>query len=161
MSDLPRIKLKELMDSLPDGLSPIERVILAHDGTVHTLLSLLTGKPIYINVESQTEDEGMITREVTFTIDGKVIMRADSIMLVRDNPPEFIKAIRREHSGIGQIINYMDLKTTRNIEAFNSQPCTSCFMPDTIYRRYSITGDCTLRISEHFYRTNLKEVLDL
>ena len=159
MNDLPRIRLKELIASLPKGLSPLERVILAHDGTVHTLLSLLSiGTPIHLNVISQKEEGEMITRDITFTIDGETIMSATTIMLVKDNPPQFIEAIRRKKAGVGQIINYMDLKTHRNIESFHAYPPDSDYMPDTLYRRYSITGDCTLRINEHFNREFIKQV---
>ena len=152
MTDLPRIKLKDLIESIPDGLSPLERVIIAHDGTVHTLLSLLTNAPVYLNVLSQTEEHGMISRNINFTVHGTVIMEAWTTILVNDNPNNFIEAIRRQKAGIGQIINFMDLNSRREMMSMN-------VTDTTLHRKYHITGDCTMMIRKAFDREFLKGVI--
>ena len=152
MTDLPRIKLKDLIGSIPEGLSPLERVIIAHDGTVHTLLSLLTNAPVDLNVLSQTEEHGMISRNINFTVHGTTIMEAWTTILINENPNNFIEAIRRQKAGIGQIINYMDLKSHREILSMH-------VTDTTLHRKYHITGDCTMMIRESFDREFIKGVI--
>lgn len=151
MTDLPRIKLKELVESIPEGLSPLERVVLAHDGTVQTLLAIISGDyGLSIQVINQTEVNRTISREVKLLSKGITIMEATSCIPIDGNTPEFIEAIRRKKSGIGQIINYLGLNTQRKIQSMDVSP-------GTLSRIYTITGECNVTIVEDFGRTSISQ----
>ena len=149
--------IQQLIDKLPASLSPVERMLLCHDGTVQTALSILFRVPVKIEVLSQyslPEDQVIVrwVRQVAEYSPGDqtTVCLAESVIPIKKNPPGFITGITEKFFGIGQLIKSLNLTTHREIQGVYGDS-------DTIARNYLITGDCFLLITETFSRHVLKK----
>ena len=110
--------IKKLLDKLPENLIVIEKLILCNEGTNQTLLSVLFGIPIRVEVISQVEFHGVIIRWVRlvaeYAPDNKVtVCLAESAIYTELNG--FKNGIREKHFGIGQLISALKLDTKREL----------------------------------------------
>ncbi len=97
-------------------LSTAQKILLAETGTVEQALSILTGSPVHVSVTSQSEERGIIKREVMLTSDsGEQFIRARSKIYCKNLPSAIVGKIRRKKSGIGTIIFAARLETFRKI----------------------------------------------
>ncbi len=126
------------------ALSTAQKILLAETGTVEQALSILTGSPVCVSVTEQSEEKGVIRRQVVLKSNsGKPFIRAHSKIYCKNLPPATVKKIRRKKSGIGTIIFSARLETFRKI--------TKMGVRDGIpYRTYRIfhQGKVALEISE-------------
>jgi chorismate-pyruvate lyase len=158
ISEQPTEKnIQQLIDKLPKEINPLERVILCHDGTVQTLLSVLFGVQVKVEVLSQQElpDIGILRwtklvavyplTDMIFPGTEVTACLAESIIPYKNNPERFLNAIRERSMGIGQIIKSTGLKQERHVFGLYSDE-------NVIARNYRITGDVELIITETFPR---------
>ena len=144
-----------LLESLPEGLTAVERIIMANEGTVQTLLSLLCGVPVTVTVISQLAQANIIIRWSKLVICGehpaeRTVCLAESI-ISESNPEGFLSMINEKQMGIGQIIKRIGLQTSRVIHGYHIDA-------STIARTYSIRGDCQAVITEVFDRRTIMRV---
>lgn len=101
-------------------LTPLERVILANEGTVQSLLSTLFLVPVEVEVISQIEESGVIIRwsklVANYAPDNRVtVCLAESVIPVEKNNHGFINGIREKQWGIGVLLEAVRIRTTREI----------------------------------------------
>lgn len=147
MSEINNDNINKLLLSLPDGLTSIERSILANEDTVQTFLSVLCNTPVKVEVISQRDYPGIIVRWAKLiTEDSKgvqtVVCLAESI--IHKNENEDLTALLKDgEQGIGQIITGLELSTSRRIEGYHNDK-------ETFARTYTIKGECDIVITEVF-----------
>ena len=128
-------RLKEAPGAYHYPLTPIERVLAGHTGTVQLLLSLLFNEPVDVVLIGQTEIESRreIHREVSLKLlDSKIeACRAVSIIDLNRNAPLVVAQIREGQLGLGQIAVKYNVPTARTI---NSIEVTR----DKISREYTL-----------------------
>lgn len=148
--------IQQLIDKLPKEINPLERVILCHDGTVQTLLSVLFGVPVRVEVLSQQTLDGIgilrWTKLVAVycgdpSIPGQEVTAclAESVIPFKNNPEGFLTAIREQNMGIGQILKATGLKQERHVFGLYADE-------NVIARNYHISGDVEIIITETFPR---------
>ncbi len=169
--------IQQLIDKLPAGINPLERIILCHDGTVQTLLSVLFGVPVKVEILSQQFFPGMaiILRwtklvvvyppssaklpdihgapsETDITFPGYEVTAclAESIIPIEGNPEGFLTAIKEKNMGIGQILKATGLKHERQVFGLYADE-------NVIARNYRILGDVDIIITETFPREAIKK----
>lgn len=149
MEEVNGDSINKLLESLPDKLKTVERMIMVNEGTVQTLLSVLCRTQVEVEVISQYEIADVIIRWsklVAVYEDGRqvVVCLAESI-IPTSSSPDFITMINDREKGIGQIIKAIGLQTSRSIKGFHADD-------KTFARTYSIEGDCNMVITEVFNR---------
>ena len=108
-------KIQEL-EKKGAALSTAQKILLAETGTVEQVLSILTGSPVRVKVTSQSEEKGVIKREVILMSEsGEPLIRARSRIYCRNLPPAIVEKIRRKKAGIGTVIFADGLETFRRI----------------------------------------------
>ena len=177
ISEQPTEKnIQQLIDKLPKDINPLERVILCHDGTVQTLLSVLFGVPVKVEVLSQQElpDIGILRwtklvavyparsaklPDIHIDPSGSDIVipshevtacLAESVIPFKNNPEGFLTAITEQKMGIGQILKATALKQERHVFGLYADE-------NVIARNYCISGDVNIIITETFPREALKK----
>lgn len=136
MKELNDENIKILIDKIPNESSSIEKLILANESTVTTLLSVLFGVPIKVEVISQIEHENYIIRWTKLIADYSpdvkfTVCLAESIIDKDNHYDGFINGIREKRWGIGQLIASIGLATERTLLGFYSDQ-------NTFSRTYSI-----------------------
>ncbi len=170
------INIQQLIDKLPTGINPLERIILCHDGTVQTLLSILFGVPVKVEVLSQQTvgDIGILRwtklvavypaksaklPDVHIDPSGSDMVHpprevtaclAESIIPFRNNPEGFMTAITEQKMGIGQILKATALNQERHVFGLYADE-------NVIARNYCISGDVNIIITETFPRGALRK----
>lgn len=138
MEEVTEENIKKLINKIPKDCDPLERVVLANEGTVQTLMSVLFGVPIKVEVISQIELSSVIVRWARLIADygsGMVITvcLAESVIDKSTSYNGFMNGIREKNSGIGQLLSACCIKTTRELLGFYSD--SSIFS-----RTYRISG---------------------
>ncbi len=122
MEEVNTESIKQMLTTIPESLSPVERLILANEGTVQTLLSVLFKIPIEVVVLNQIE-KGVIIRwsklVADYSPDCKMTVCLAQSAISSDNPG-FLTGIREMKMGIGQLISAKSLITRRTIKGFYS-----------------------------------------
>lgn len=154
--------IQQLIDKLPKDINPLERVILCHDGTVQTLLSVLFGVPVKVEVLSQQTlpDIGILRwtklvavyplTDMIFPGYEITACLAESVIPFKNNPEGFLTAIREQNLGIGQILKATGLKQERHVFGLYADE-------NVIARNYRISGDVEMIITETFPRDAIKK----
>ena len=129
--------IKKLIEKIPQDTTPLEKVILANEGTVQTLLSVVFGVPIKIEVLSQVESEHYIVRWVRLVADygndlSITVCLAESIIDKNGAFNGFLTGIREKNMGIGQLLSACGIRTQRELLGFYSDK-------NTFSRNYSIS----------------------
>jgi len=147
--------LKQLIDAIPGGLSPVERVLLCNYGTNQTLLSVLFEIPIRVTILSQHSFGDTIIRWAQLVAEYSpnnvvTVCLAESVIPKQKNPRGLLAALGEGKMGIGQILQACQLKTRREILGF--------FADDNIIARtYTLTGDVEILITEIFPREAIRK----
>jgi len=129
--------IKTLIEKIPKDSTPLEKVILGNEGTVQTLLSIVFGVPIKIEVLSQIETETYVVRWVRLVADyGNnlviTVCLAESIIDKNNVFEGFLNGIREKNMGIGQLLSACGIRTVRELLGFYSDK-------STFSRNYSIS----------------------
>ncbi len=129
--------IKKLIEKIPQDSTPLEKVILANEGTVQTLMSVVFGVPIKVEVLSQTEAENYIVRWVRLVADygnnlTVTVCLAESIIDKNSVFNGFLTGIREKSMGIGQLLSACGIRTQRELLGFYSDK-------NTFSRNYSIS----------------------
>lgn len=157
--------IKKLIDQIPGDCTPLEKVILSNDGTVQTLMSVVFGVPLRLEVLSQMEGEDHIYRSVKLVADyckGQSIdvYFAESIIDKNNIFEGFLNGIREKNLGIGQLLAACCIRTERKLLGFYA--CEKTFS-----RRYSISTygydlkagrGFKVTITEHFQKDAFKKL---
>ena len=143
------LNIPELLRTLNGSqLSPIERVLVGHTGTVQVLLSIWFNDPVEITVVDQYERGGCIYREVNLVLctSGAVVCRATSEIPSARNRADVLEDVRASQLGIGQIAAKHRIPTERSLVDFQVED-------ETITRTYEMVGKglCYL-VTERFPR---------
>ena len=119
----------------PYKLGSVERVLVAHTGTVQLLLSLYLGSPVDVTLVKQTEEMGEIRRRVSLVVrcTGQEACLARSVIPLSANKAEVLADIRDGQLGIGQIAVKHHISTERRIEDID-------VTPTQISRKYVMQG---------------------
>lgn len=117
--------IEQLLGRLPENLTPLERVILSNEYTVQTLMSIVFGVPVKVEVLSQIEKEDYIIRWVRLVADyGNNIITtvclAESVISKKTMFDGFLNGLREKNMGIGQLISSIGINTKREILKFYS-----------------------------------------
>jgi len=112
--------IQKLISKMPANTSPLEKVILCNDGTVQTLLSVIFGVPVRVEVLSQSESDSYIVRWSRLVAEYSpdniiVVCLAESIISKKTKYKGFITGITEKHMGIGQLISSVKIDTQRSI----------------------------------------------
>lgn len=147
--------INKLLESLPEDLNAVERMIMVNEGTVQTLLSVLCRTPVKVEVISQYKLADVIIRwsKLIAEYPGESLVTvclAESIIPI-SNPEGFINMINDREKGIGQIIKTIGLETSRHIKGFHVDA-------STFARTYTIEGDCSMVITEVFNRATIETI---
>jgi hypothetical protein len=141
MEEITTENIEKLIGKIPIEANAIERLVLGNDGTVQTLLSVLFGVPVKVEVISQIEMANCIVRwsklVAEYSPDVKfVVCLAESIIDTTDTYNGFINGIKERKLGIGQLIAALGLKTNRVLLGFHSDD-------SNFSRTYSIVSSKT------------------
>lgn len=112
--------IKSLIKMIPEGTNPLEKVILCNEGTVQTLLSVIFGVPIKVEVIHQHETNTNIIRwsrlVAEFSPDNIIqVCSAQTVITKSECPEGFINGIIEADRGIGQLISSIGLNTKRKL----------------------------------------------
>lgn len=131
------LEIPQVLDRLKEhsNLSPIERILAAHTGTVQLLLSLWWNEPVDVVLISQDEADGKIHRVVDLSTRHShlVAAHAESVIPIEANHPEVIAAVRAQELGLGQIAVKLNIHTTRTLHEVQ-------VAPHELSRFYEMTG---------------------
>ena len=121
------------------GLTPIERILAAHTGTVQLLVSLWFAEAADAVVKYQGEypeptPGGEIRREVALTLRHRQmeVVSADTLIPIAGNDLKVLALVRARVLGLGQIAVYLGIPTKREILSL-------LVKPDYIVRKYRMT----------------------
>jgi chorismate-pyruvate lyase len=142
------------------GFDVLQRILVAHDGTVQKLLALICKTDVHVLVGEQKEKGNVISRRVYLYVmkDGKqrTLCIADSAIPIDKNENGFVNGIRSTKWGIGQLIESISLHSKREI--------LDVWVDSTTFgRNYRLVGiDCKLDviITEEFMYDNIKECME-
>jgi len=130
-------------------LSTVERILLSTKGTVQTLLSVIFGYPVSVEVISQLNYDSVLVRWVRLYAedpDPFTIALAESVIPLAKNRPDFIEKMSDRELGIGQVLSMLDVTTEREILGIHVDK-------RTIARSYRIIGGrIDILITESFMR---------
>lgn len=117
--------IKRLIEIIPKDSTPLEKVILGNEGTVQTLMSIVFGVPIKVEVLSQVEEDSYIVRWVRLVADyGSneiiTVCLAESVINKNTEFNGFLTGIREMNMGIGQLLSSCGIKTERELIGFYS-----------------------------------------
>lgn len=132
----------------PYDLSPIERVLAGHTGTVQVLLSLWFNEEVVVKVQEQIDNPGGIERKVHLAlgISNLVVATATSVIPRSVNMPKVMGDVQEQILGLGQIAVKHQIPTSRRIIELSATD-------DELRRKYIMEGQ-GLRyvITENFHR---------
>ncbi len=134
------------------SLSPFERVLLGHTGTVQLLLSLYFGSPVTVKVLQQSQDNAEIKRHSSLVVSssGREICSAYSVIPLNLNRRDIVSDILEKKLGIGQIAAKHRVAASREINKItvsNSE----------ISRAYTLIGsEMQVSVVESFHRDYLR-----
>lgn len=136
---------EQVLERLRD-FGPIRRVLLATPGTLQGTLTAYFGAPVTVVVRSQGDarDHKHFVREVDLVCEklGLLACRAKSQIDVEDE--EIRGLIRNRRIGLGQIVEFLRVPTTFELEQAGSD--AECF-----WREYTLEGaGFRYRIREEF-----------
>lgn len=119
----------------PYNLSPMERVLAAHTGTVQLLLSLYFGSPVEVALVEQSEEMGELRRRASLVVSctGQEACFAHSAIPLSANSREVLADVWEGKLGIGQIAVKHRIPTERRIREINVTPSQIC-------RKYVMQG---------------------
>jgi len=119
----------------PYNLSPIERVLAAHTGTVQLLLSLYFGSPVDVTLVEQSEEVGEIRRRASLVVSGtgQEACFARSVIPLSANNREVLAGVREGKLGLGQVAVKHRIPTERRIREITVTPRQIC-------RKYIMQG---------------------
>lgn len=105
------------IDHMDFSVSPIERVILTHDGTVMRLLEALTGQSVTVDIIDRWIRDATLHRNVTLiTADGsRPLAWATSKVELQKLETEYANALRDREIGIGKLFQQARFETFREI----------------------------------------------
>lgn len=127
--------------------SPIERILLSHDGTVQRLLSVIFLRPVTPVVEFEREEAEHILRTVSLRTGEIRVAKAVTVIPLAKNSEAVADLVRGREMGLGQIAAYLGIATRRRIESVNGDR-------DLVWRTYLMEGEgLAFRISEYFERS--------
>lgn len=118
------------------GLTPKQKELLAHRGTVERLLATFFGAEIAVKVVRQVEKKDRITEReaVLYRKDtGRALVHARSRIYCQNLPPVVVEGIRQQKRGIGSIIASARLDTARRIIDVGVNPDGSPYRTYRIY----------------------------
>lgn len=149
------LNIQQLIDKLPAGITSVERVILCSDGTVQTLLSVLFGVYVKVEVLSQKELPGIGILRWTklvaqFDKDNEIVACLAESIIPFKNPDVFITDLNEQKMGIGQILKSRGFKQERQVFGIYADD-------NVIARNYRIFGDVEIIITETFPREAIKK----
>lgn len=138
MEEITEENIKKLIAKVPKDTGAIERLVLANDGTVQTLLSVLFNIPIKVEVIAQKEYSTYIIRwaklvaeyspDIKFTV-----CLAESVVDKTTSYSGFINGLREKKMGVGQLLSSLHINTDRELLGFHSDD-------SNFSRTYSITS---------------------
>jgi len=156
-------KIQELLEKLDKyELNALERIVLANDGTVQSLLSVIFRVPVRVEIIAQMECYNNLYRWVKLvanynTIEQTVAL-AMSVIPLEANSKDFIDGLKEGKLGIGQLLSSLGFVTKREILGFYSDNLSFA-------RVYRITGNkikgegrCELLITEIFPKEVYKKI---
>ena len=112
-----------------------QKILLAEIGTLEQVLSILAGETVYVKVLEQKEARGVISRISTInTGSGRALVKARSRIFARNIPRKVAQLVRERGSGIGTIIQSLELETYRKITEIGYDPQST-----NLFRSYRIT----------------------
>jgi chorismate-pyruvate lyase len=128
-------KFDELEKKSGIRLEVAQKILLAEIGTVEQVLSILSSEKVNVEVVSQKESRGVITRSSTIqTASGRILVKAQSRILTRNIPHKVAQLLRAREYGIGSIIQELELETFRKITEIGYDPSSA-----NLFRKYRIT----------------------
>lgn len=124
LEEISTESIKNMLKKIPDNLSPVERLILANESTVQTLLSVLFKVPVEVEILDQIDTQSnpsVIIRwsklVASYSPECKITVCLAQSVITSDNPG-FMNGIREKMMGIGQLIAAKELVTRRRIRGF-------------------------------------------
>jgi len=100
------------------NLNIIQRVILSHNGTVQTLLSVILQEPVKVEILMQEKYGDTFLRWVALRTSGKIVGKAFSVLIpITPIGDVVMKDLKEGKLGLGQIIKKHGIATTRKINA--------------------------------------------
>jgi len=134
-------------------MTPIQRMVVSHDGTLQDLLSAYFGHPVEVKVCDQNESKSNIIRNSVLYIDdglhGVDVCMATSVIPTTSTllqNTEFVDRIRERKYGIGFILNELGIKTRRELSDVHIVDN----MFRRVYRIYDEASEIDVIITETF-----------
>lgn len=150
---MEELDFQGLLDHFTEkGFQKGEQVILGHFGTVQTLLSLIFGVPVKVDLIQQSEKEHTIKRTVNLVCREQVVALAVTQIPTGLNHPEVLLDITAGKLGLGQIVVLHQIPNKRNLISVGRDE-------GGFWRSYTIEGpQLFLEISEFFPRLPFEEI---
>lgn len=156
-------RIEELLEKLGKyELDTLERVVLANDGTVQSLLSVIFRVPIKVEVISQLELFNNIYRWVKLVANyntmEQMVALAMSVIPIEGNSKDFIDGLKEGKLGIGQLLSSLGFVTKRDILGFYSDSMTFARVYRIVGNKIKEDAKCDLLITEIFPKEIYKKV---
>lgn len=165
MEEITEENIKELIKKIPADATALEKVILANTGTVQTLMSVVFGVPIKVEVIAQTESDGYIVRWAKLVANyggGEVITvaLAESIIDKKTDLNGFLTGIREKTMGIGQLLSACCIRTERTLLGFycDKNVFSRTYNISTYGHDEKIGRDLNITITEVFQKDAFKRL---
>lgn len=151
---MEELDLKSLVAEVSSrNLSPLERILLGHNGTVQSLLSIIFKTPVEVKVLEQREDTEGIVRRVELLAGEIIAATAQSFIPLEGNGQEVLALVRQQKLGLGQIASFFSISTSRALYDLGANDVE-------IWRSYIMEGPGLLfKIRETFQRAVFKKLL--
>jgi hypothetical protein len=136
-------------------MTPVQRMVVSHDGTLQELLSAYFGSPVKVTVHNQIDNYGVIIRNSALytgnTNNAVDVCLATSVMRTvnpscSSSGSKFIERIRQCEHGIGFVLNDLGIQTHREILDIHVNED----MFRRVYRIFDDDGEIDIIITEVF-----------
>jgi len=137
------------------NLNRIERVLVAHTGTVQLMLSLWFGEPVDVIVKSQVEQGTTLIREVALTLRKTrlKVCHAKSQIPLDLNSQVVVEEVKRRQIGLGQIATSLNILSQRVLISLE-------VTPTTLSRTYVMVGPGLRQVIEERFPRKLYQHLE-
>ena len=105
----PTVSSKNVFLRLPDGFSPLERMILQSNGNLQRIMSAYFNVPSHIKIIRNNEvpskentSHMQFERKIVVYFGDRLAYEAESVLLVKDET--FLDLIEKQKYGLGQIL---------------------------------------------------------
>ncbi|TPX60690.1 hypothetical protein PhCBS80983_g01651 [Powellomyces hirtus] len=124
---------------IPEGYTPLERILLTANGNVQRILSAYHNAKVTVEIlknelaSSLDDVPAIFHRKVLLIIKGKTCCTANSTVIIRDE--KYLRLLVDQHVGIGQLFRYLNILPEFALTKVGRDPAGNGF-----WRKYTLSS---------------------